>query len=81
MSFPVYPAPNYQYQQPIQYRQPVVQQRAPVAAAPKPQPLPAKPQAALAKAVVPPPDALGIHLDDVPIVDVPEPAKLGIRLE
>ena len=68
MSFPVYPAPVYQQPKPM-----------PLAASQTkpPKPPPAKPQAA----VVPPPAALGIRVDDVPFVEVPEPAKLGIKLE
>jgi hypothetical protein len=30
---------------------------------------------------VPPPHQLGIHLDDAPAVVVPEPGKLGIKLD
>lgn len=69
------PAPQPYYAPPRQQVQP--RPPAPKPQPPKPQP-PAKPQ--VAKVMVPTPDQLGIHLDDVPVV-VPTPQDLGIDLE
>ncbi len=46
--------------------------------APRPQPRP--PAVASRPVEVPPPDALGIHLDPEPAVTVPDPDALGIKL-
>lgn len=78
---PGYPAPQV-YPQPY-YRQPV--QPRPQAVVPRPQPRPvaAVPPArpAVRPVQVPPPEQLGIRLDDSPAVVVPAPGQIGIRLE
>jgi hypothetical protein len=55
-------------------------QPAPVAALPAPDFAPAQPVAATRPVEVPPPEQLGITLGE-PAVAVPEPGRLGIRIE
>jgi hypothetical protein len=71
-------APGFSYAAPVPYYAPVRQQVQPKPPAPKPVAPVAKPRAASIQ--VPPPEQLGIHLDDAPLV-VPAPQELGIDLE
>jgi hypothetical protein len=71
------------YAAPPPYR-PVPVPRVPVAVTPRPQPRPAVPVTAVPvvrRVDVPPPETLGIRLDDPPAVPVPPPETLGITLE
>ncbi|HEY1190020.1 MAG TPA: hypothetical protein VGE74_20385 [Gemmata sp.] len=65
--------------QPYYAPQPIVRQPQPKPVAVRPQPKPVEAPKPV-RAVVPPPDQLGIALEDPPVV-VPTPKELGIDLD